>query len=86
VVLGVWHIYACQEHKAQINDDVIHGERVLLFIRSRHTKKLAGPTIINKDNNAAIAMVDSNNVEFWRNNHWIVRRFYIREEVAKKDC
>ncbi len=43
--------------------------------------KLENPTTIHQDNNAAITMIDSNSVNFWRNKHWIVRRNYIREEV-----
>jgi hypothetical protein len=48
--------------------------------------KLENPTIIHQDNNAAITMIDSNSVNFWRNKHWIVRRNYIREEVDNKEC
>jgi hypothetical protein len=48
--------------------------------------KLDQPTIIHQDNNAAITMIDSNSVDFWRNKHWLVRRNYIREEVDNKEC
>jgi hypothetical protein len=48
--------------------------------------KLDQPTIIHQDNKAAITMIDSNSVDFWRNKHWIVRRNYIREEVENKEC
>jgi hypothetical protein len=48
--------------------------------------KLENSTIIHQDNNAAITMIDSNSVNFWRNKHWIVRRNYIREEVDNKEC
>ena len=44
------------------------------------------PTIIHQDNNAAITMIDSNCVDFWRHKHWLVRRNYIREEVENKEC
>ncbi len=48
--------------------------------------KLDQPTIIHQDNHAAITMIDSNIVVFWRNKHWLVRRNYIREEVENKEC
>jgi hypothetical protein len=48
--------------------------------------KLDHPTIIHQDNNAAITMIDSNSVDFWRNKHWLVRRNYIREEVENEEC
>jgi hypothetical protein len=48
--------------------------------------KLDQPTIIHQDNHAAITMIDSNSVDFWRNKHWLVRRNYIREEVENKEC
>jgi hypothetical protein len=47
--------------------------------------KLDQPTVIHPDNKAAISMIDSNNVYFVRNKHWLVRRNYFREEV-KKEC
>ncbi len=40
----------------------------------------------NNDCYAAITMIDSNSVDFWRNKHWLVRRNYIREEVENKEC
>ncbi len=48
--------------------------------------KLENPTIMHQDNNAAVTMIDSSSVKFWRNKHWIVRRNYIREEVNNKEC
>ncbi len=47
---------------------------------------MGNPTIIHQDNNAAITVIDSNIINFWRNKHWIVGRNYIRGEMENKEC